>query len=253
MEERISALMLLCMVLSGVSAITVTIPQSQYEYARGDNITLPCSFTTTTPINSRTLVIITWSSLTQQTVIDETVIATYYHGPAPTTDIDTDYEGRMSMDVDVTQGKANLKLSSISLADNKDFECRVQIPVDKKGKQTATTRLVVLAAPSKPICKIQGTAEYHQNISLICVSEEGSPPPTYSWERRDVTNNPVPHDPSTTDKGGILSLYDISIWTSGYYICTSENKIHAATCNITLSVRPPTISSSLGWLLDILN
>uniref|UniRef100_A0A668SLF3 Ig-like domain-containing protein n=1 Tax=Oreochromis aureus TaxID=47969 RepID=A0A668SLF3_OREAU len=187
-------------VLSGVSAITVTIPQSQYEYARGDNITLPCSFTTTTPINSRTLVVITWSSLTQQTVIDEVVIATYYHGPAPTTDIDTDYEGRVSMDVDVTQGKANLKLSSISLADNKDFECRVQIPVDKKGKQTDKQKWVcLLAAPSKPICKIQGTAEYHQNISLICVSEEGSPPPTYSWERRDVTNNPVPHDPSTTD------------------------------------------------------
>lgn len=58
-------------VLSGVSAIVVTIPQSQYEYARGDNITLPCSFTTTAPINSQTLVIITWSVFSQQTPIEE--------------------------------------------------------------------------------------------------------------------------------------------------------------------------------------
>ncbi|XP_063316568.1 cell surface A33 antigen-like [Pelmatolapia mariae] len=231
MEERISALMLLCLVLSSVSAIDVTIPQSQYEYSRGDNITLPCSFTTTTPINSQKLVIITWSVFNP----DRHLLS----WPFPSTDIDTDYEGRVSLDLDLTQGKANLKLSSISLADNKDFECCVHTLGDKKGKISATTRLVVLAAPSKPICKIQGIAEYHQNISLICVSEEGSPPPTYSWERHDVKNNPVPHHPSTTDKGGILSLYDISIWTSGPYICTSENKIHAATCNITLSVMPP--------------
>lgn len=48
------------------------------------------------------------------------------------------------MDVDVTQGKANLKLSSISLADNRNFECRVQTPGDKTGKQTAIINLVVL-------------------------------------------------------------------------------------------------------------
>lgn len=37
---------------------------------------------------------------------------------------------------------------------------------------------------------------------------------------------------------GILSLYNISKDTSGYYICTSRNKIRAATCNLTLAVMP---------------
>uniref|UniRef100_A0A668SL35 Ig-like domain-containing protein n=1 Tax=Oreochromis aureus TaxID=47969 RepID=A0A668SL35_OREAU len=209
-------------VLSGVGAVTVTIPQSQYEYARGDNITLPCSFITTATITSRTQVVITWSSLTQQTPIDEVVIATYYHGPTPVTDIDTDYEGRVSVDVDVTQGKANMKLFSISLADNKNFECRVQIPGDKKGKQTAITNLVVLVAPSTPVCKIQGTAQYGQNITLTCASAEGSPTPTYSWKHYCEHNQP----------DGILSLYNISKDTSGFYICTSQNKLNAATSSM---------------------
>lgn len=54
-------------------------------------------------------------------------------------------------------------------------------------------------APSKPICNIQGTATYGQNINLTCVSEEGSPPPTYKWNSYDVLNNPRAHDPRTTD------------------------------------------------------
>lgn len=48
------------------------------------------------------------------------------------------------MDLDVAKGKANLKVSSITLADNKEFECRVQIPGDDEGKLADTARLVVL-------------------------------------------------------------------------------------------------------------
>ncbi|XP_025764837.1 cell surface A33 antigen [Oreochromis niloticus] len=167
-----------------------------------------------------------------------TLIATYYHGPTRVTDIDTNYKGRVSLDVDVTQGKANLKLFSISLADNRNFQCRVQIPGDRRGKQTAITNLVVLVAPSRPVCKIQGTAQYGQNLTLTCASAEGSPTPTYSWKRYCEHNQPVPQDPQTTDKDGILSLYNISKGTSGLYVCTSQNKLNAATCNLTISLMP---------------
>uniref|UniRef100_A0A3Q3D0T6 Ig-like domain-containing protein n=1 Tax=Haplochromis burtoni TaxID=8153 RepID=A0A3Q3D0T6_HAPBU len=158
------------------------------------------------------------------------------------TGITPPYKGRASLDVDVLNGKANLKLSSISLADNKEFECHVQIPDDEDGTQAASARLVVLVAPSTPDCKIQGTAQYGQDITLSCLSAEGSPPPTYSWERRNVQNQPVPQPPKTTDKDGILSLYNISKDTSGYYICTSRNKIRFATCNLTLAVMPPSLN-----------
>ncbi|KAL7405862.1 hypothetical protein ABVT39_008946 [Epinephelus coioides] len=196
MERRISTLTLLCLVLSGVGALDVNIPKEVYEYARGDNITLPCSFKPKT-INPP-MVIISWSAEGAQANAKETLILTYYSG-SKILDIKSLYEGRVGLDVDVPKGKADLKLSSITLAENKVFECRVQIPGDDEGKPADTARVVVLVAPSTPICKIEGKAEYGQNINLTCRSEEGSPPPTYKWDSRDVRNVPRVPLPRSTD------------------------------------------------------
>ncbi|XP_027869933.1 cell surface A33 antigen-like, partial [Xiphophorus couchianus] len=225
-------------VWSAAAAIQVNIPNDQYEFAKGDNITLPCTFTSALP--SPKLIIITWSA-------GEDEVLKYYH---PSGDIDILLEGRASLDVNVNggTGKADLKLYSVTSADNNKYKCHINIPKDDKGKNTDTATLTVLVAPSKPICKIQGTATYGQNINLTCVSEEGSPPPTYKWNSYDVLNNPRANDPRTTDKGGILSLYNITKETSGFYICTSQNKIRSASCNLTLSVLPPSmnIASTAG-------
>ncbi|KAG8001287.1 Pirin, partial [Nibea albiflora] len=224
--------------LSGVGAITVSMPQTQYEYARGDNVTLPCSIKTSGDPKGG---VITWFAEGIEPKPKEVLILTHY-AYAPRTDITQEYEGRASVNIDLSRGQANLRLSSITLADNKIFECRAQIPGDDEGTRAARARLVVLVAPSPPICEIQGKQEYGQNINLTCVSEEGSPPPTYKWESRDVRNLPRMHAPRTTTKGGLLSLYNISKDTSGYYICTSTNKIRSASCNITVAVMPPSMN-----------
>lgn len=44
-------------VLSGVGAITVSMPKAEYEYARGDNITLPCTIQTSGDLKGG---VITW-------------------------------------------------------------------------------------------------------------------------------------------------------------------------------------------------
>uniref|UniRef100_A0A3Q2FQE2 Ig-like domain-containing protein n=1 Tax=Cyprinodon variegatus TaxID=28743 RepID=A0A3Q2FQE2_CYPVA len=193
-----------------VAAIRVDIPRDVYKFARGDNITLPCTFQSTL------------------SKIDLNLILTYYH-PAGVTDIKRKYEGRVAVDVKVNgaSGKADLKLSSITLDDNKEFDCEVQIPSDDEGQSIDATRLTVLVAPSPPICRVQGKAEYGQNINITCYSEEGSPPLTYKWESQPLTVN-----------GGVLRLYDISRETSGYYICTSSNSVSSATCSIPLAVFP---------------
>ncbi|XP_023270348.1 cell surface A33 antigen-like [Seriola lalandi dorsalis] len=251
MKGKISSLTLLCLVLSGVGALNVNIPLETYEHARGDNITLPCSFKPSKPLTPEKLVIISWSAEAEKANAKETLILTHYS--TGTTDIKSLYEGRVSVDIDIPSGKADLKLSSITLADNKVFECRVQIPKDDEGKPADTARLVVLVAPSTPICKIQGKTEYGQNINLTCLSEEGSPPPTYKWESRDVQNAPRAAHPRTTTNGGILSLYNISKETSGFFICTSSNKIRSATCNVTLAVMPPSmnIGSTAGIIAAV--
>ncbi|KAG9348827.1 hypothetical protein JZ751_029144 [Albula glossodonta] len=43
-------------------------------------------------------------------------------------------------------------------------------------------------------------------------------------------------------ENGHLSLYNVSMDTSGFYLCTSTNKIRSASCNVTLSVMPPSMN-----------
>ncbi|XP_041838581.1 cell surface A33 antigen-like [Melanotaenia boesemani] len=250
MERRTSCLALLFIVWSGVDAITVAIPQKQYEFFRGENITLPFTFQALNKKPSQAS--ITWSVLDITPDAEEVVIASHYY-PDNSTDITSTYEGRLFLDANVTAGKATLKLNFITLNENKKFVCRVQIPKDL-GISAATTRVVVLAAPSKPNCKIQGPTEYGQDITLSCLSDEGSPPPIYKWESYDVTNQNRPLPPKATDVGGTLSLYNISKDSSGFYICRSTNKIGSAFCNVTMTVMPPSmqIGSTAGIIGGVL-
>ncbi|XP_038853048.1 cell surface A33 antigen-like [Salvelinus namaycush] len=243
-QKGIFAVVLLCLVVSMTLALQVSIPEPSYEFARGDNITIPCSFKPKNPINN--LVIISWLTEADKPGEPEESILTFYS--TDELDISDRYEGRVSLEQDMAKGVANLKLSSIGLQDNRLFECRVSIPKDDKGQLADTTRLVVLVAPSVPICKIDGRAEYFQNISLTCLSEEGSPLPTYKWQGYDVKNMPRAPAPRTTDKDGVLSLFNLTMESSGYYVCTSTNKIRSAKCNLTLSVMPPsmTLGSTAG-------
>lgn len=102
----------------------------------------------------------------------QTLILTHFSNPG-VTDIKSDYEGRASLDVDLKAGKANLKLSSITLADNKVFECRVQILGDDEGKPADTARLVVLGkvefdTEDEDASVIGGEMFYSQLVFISC-------------------------------------------------------------------------------------
>ncbi|KAM8876586.1 glycoprotein A33 (transmembrane), paralog a [Synchiropus picturatus] len=255
MDGALRVVFLACLMVSGVSGLQVNIPKDVYEFARGDNITLPCSFKS--KLAAPDIVIVSWTVEGTQANAKETLILTYYYTNGKIKlDKKSTYEGRVSLDIDRKTGKADLKLTSITLNDNKVFQCRVQIPGDDEGKPAATSRLVVLVAPSTPICKIEGKAIYGQDIKLTCHSEEGSPPPVYKWESRDVRDLPRnPNSPVTRseESNGVLSLFNITRETSGYYTCTSSNKIRSAKCNITLSVMPPSmnVGSTAGIIAGV--
>lgn len=60
------------------------------------------------------------------------------------TDVKSTYAGRASVDVDLLSGKADLKLSSVTLSDSSIYECGVLVRGDDEGKLADTARLVVL-------------------------------------------------------------------------------------------------------------
>ncbi|XP_073710684.1 uncharacterized protein [Misgurnus anguillicaudatus] len=228
----------ICLLLFGgvqVSlAMTVTIPQKEYKVARGDDATLTCTFTI--PAMGVSDAIVSWTAVSNSPDVADSIIATYFN--ADKVFISRKYKGRASLEVNIQKGFANLKLSAVTSLDTRGYECKVQDPDDEEGGQSAETKLTVLVAPSTPLCKVVGVAEYGQNINLTCFSEEGTPTPTYKWQNFDVNNVPRQNPLKTTDQNGILSLYNISKDTSGYFLCTSTNELRSAKCNITLSVMP---------------
>ncbi|XP_063069580.1 cell surface A33 antigen [Engraulis encrasicolus] len=235
--------------LSVVVGIHVEFQQPEYEVARGDQVSLTCIFRPEAP--SPKVAVITWTADADDPAEPQIAIGTYFYSSGPTgtqLDINADYEGKATMTNDVPAGVSTLTFPKVTMQENRVFQCAVQIPGDNDGQQADTTRLVVLVAPSVPVCNIQGAAEYGNNINLTCKSEEGSPAPTYKWERFDPSNRPLNFPPRTTENNGVLSLFNVSRETSGYYICTSTNKIRSASYNMTLSVMPPSmkIGSTAG-------
>ncbi|XP_053483734.1 cell surface A33 antigen isoform X1 [Ictalurus furcatus] len=230
---------LLMSVISATIGLQVSIPQSIYEVARGDEVIITCSFEPKNPVNR--LIVISWSGDADGSFDDEGILFGTFYSNDNHVDINAMYEGKAKIESDVNEKVSKLILKQVTLRERRRIKCFVQIPGDTEGQTSASTSLEVLVAPSDPLCKIKGTAEYGQNISLTCVSEEGSPDPTYQWQSYDVKNILRSLPPKATDKDGVLSLFNVSMDTSGYYICTSTNKIRSAKCNITLAVMPSTM------------
>ncbi|XP_023809112.1 cell surface A33 antigen [Oryzias latipes] len=240
MESGVFTFLLLCTVWLNVEALSVSIPQKSYDVPRGGNATIPCTFKTT--VQNPKSAVITWSRRPNQPDAEDVVILTYFY-PDESFDLSESFDPtRFSIDAKVLTGQANLLLKFLKFEDSMLYECRVQVRGDTTGNTAAITNVVVLVPPTKPILNVQGKPEYGQNINLTCVSEEASPSPTYKWESYDVLNNLRPLDPKSTVKGGILSLFNVTKETSGYYICTSTNKVGSASSNFTLSVLPPSLN-----------
>ncbi|XP_068429087.1 cell surface A33 antigen-like [Clinocottus analis] len=215
-------------------SLQVSIPEKEYEVARGGDVTLTCSFVPARPVTNA--FVLTWEGYPDTTGEPMLSVATYFiNNPI---NISPGYEGRAFVEVDLVRQVSTLRLTQVSMQDSRSYQCSVMILDDDEGTTAAATALLVLVLPSKPICRLEGEAEYWHDIVLTCKSEEGSPQPSYEWTNYNVQNTRRPFPPKTSEKDGALSLFNISRETSGFYICTSANRIGSNSCNFTLSVTP---------------
>ncbi|XP_037345410.2 cell surface A33 antigen-like [Pungitius pungitius] len=227
-------LFLIVTVLPCCRSLEVSIPEKEYEVTRGADITLTCFFVPARPVTKAFL--LSWEVFPEKAGDPVRSVATYFNNNP--IDIAPNYEGRAFMEVDFNRQVSTLRLTNVNIQDNRVYQCSVKIPNDDEGTPSATTSLLVLVLPSKPICKILGEAVFFRDITLTCMSEEGSPAPLYEWTRYSVQNTLRPLPPKATEKDGALSLFNISSDTSGFYICTSANRIGSNSCNLTLAVTP---------------
>ncbi|XP_028249374.1 cell surface A33 antigen-like [Parambassis ranga] len=237
-QLRWRQLFLIITVLPCCSSLQVSIPVAEYEVARGGDISMTCSFVPARPVVNN--FVLSWEAYPDKDGDALKSVATYFlNSPI---DIAPAYEGRAFLEVDITNQVSTLRLTKVTMQDNRRYQCSVKIPGDDEGTTAASTSLLVLVAPSAPVCILQGKAEYFHNVTLTCKSEEGSPLPAYDWKSNSVNNIPREFPPKTVQKNGALSLFNISRETSGFYICTSTNRIGSASCNFTLAVVPSSMN-----------
>ncbi|XP_058042478.1 cell surface A33 antigen [Ahaetulla prasina] len=231
-----SPLLIISAVIAAVHAVSVSGPSKAVQVKRGNNITLPCNFEST---STETTDFVSWrgkplGSDHMEVLAKKSFDGTERYIPA--------YEGRLKFSNNFEKGDAGITLYEVTMQDNGTYECLVEIRNIFPSK-SVEVELSVLVEPSNPVCKIIGNPEYGQNINLTCNSVEGFPEPKYTWQSYDMQNQSRPLQGIAV--GGMLMLKNVSINTTGYYICLSQNSIGQNQCNITVAIRPPSMNIAL--------
>lgn len=234
-RTRQPELWVLCAVWVTVAAISVETPPELIRAARGRSVTLPCMYRTSAHDRNG---FIQWDKLlrshTEKVLIWRFSTQDYVYGDL--------YKNRVNVSGNAEQSDASITIGQLTMDDNGTYECSVSLLTDLEGTSKARVRLLVLVPPSKPDCGIKGETVIGNDIQLTCESKEGSPAPQYSWKSYNLLNQERKVPPG---EGQTLSLRNISTDTSGYYVCTASNEVGTESCNITVTVRPPSMNVAL--------
>ncbi|XP_039218346.1 cell surface A33 antigen-like [Crotalus tigris] len=230
------SLLIISAVVAAVQVISGSGSSKAVQAIRGENATLPCTFKIT---STETLEHISWKGRSLGNNITGEFARKLSNG---TEKYLTPYQGRVRFSNNFKNGDARITLDEVTMQDNGTYECLIEIK-DVFPSRSVDVELLVLVRPSSPVCNIIGNPEYGQNINLTCNSVEGSPKPEYTWESYDIQNQSRPLEGKAL--GGVLMLNNISINTTGYYICLSQNIVGENKCNITVIIRPPSMNIAL--------
>ncbi|XP_078380224.1 uncharacterized protein LOC144663168 [Oculina patagonica] len=132
-----------------------------------------------------------------------------------------------------------LIVKSVKPEDDGVYSCRAE---NVLGSVSASAKLTVQFAPEVSLSSDRLVAEEEQTITIAC-SVTGQPKPNITWSN---SNGSLPD--GTTEKNGILKIYNASRKESGIYQCKAENILGKAVktaqlmifSRLRFRIRPPT-------------
>ncbi|XP_078238144.1 immunoglobulin superfamily member 11-like isoform X2 [Pogona vitticeps] len=162
------------------------------EVARGQTAILPCTFTTSASFTNLNVI---WMVTPLSNANQPEQVIIYQGGQI--FDGAPQFYGRVGFAMTMPTTSASIFINNTQLSDTGTYQCLVNNPPDRGGRNIGVIGLNVLVSPSAPICRIQGSLNIGSDITLNCNSEEGIPRPTYHWEKLDS----APKLPPTATQG----------------------------------------------------
>ncbi|XP_075909786.1 coxsackievirus and adenovirus receptor-like isoform X2 [Petromyzon marinus] len=209
------------------NALTAFTSASSMEKAQGETVVLDCTWTVD-PTDTGVLDV-EWFLQAPTTNI---YVATFAGGKE---NIYPDFASRVRFARNVTQRDASLQIAGLRASDDGAYTCKVKVGMLIKQ---VPIKLTVLVKPSQPSCVVNGSLQLGKDLSLQCLSTEGTSPISYQWRKTsgEGTLPPV--------VGGTLPIKNASVSHSGMYQCNATNRVGWQSCVVLLSVVPP--SSNAG-------
>ncbi|XP_034034905.1 coxsackievirus and adenovirus receptor homolog [Thalassophryne amazonica] len=227
--------------------ITTTGPAS-IEKASGQSVKLDCQFTLA-PEDSGPLDI-EWSLLASDNQKQDIEII-LYSGDRAYEDYYPPMKGRVHFNsADPKNGDASIILSGLMSSDSGTYQCKVK---KAPGIRSRKMLLIVMVKPSKPRCYAEGPTYEGKDLVLRCMSNEGTSPLKYTWEKISGTNL-LPASSVQDPVAGTINVRNASSSASGNYHCTVSNNVGTEECVLHLNVTPPpnTVGIIVGSIIAVL-
>ncbi|XP_028824466.1 V-set and immunoglobulin domain-containing protein 1-like [Denticeps clupeoides] len=224
-----STQVLLLLSIAGCSsAILVNVPAKTANVTKGGTISLGCTFSSSSPTTN---LVVQWYFVGQKSAGQvETVL--YYQ--AGTTAIGKMFENRVTvLSNPQTSMNASISISNMQPADTGTYTCEVNNVPDVTGQNEMSILVNVLVKPSYPYCAVHGDVESGHLVTLTCHSEQGNPPPTYTWSRVGQGAGSGVLGLSNVQTGSLV-ISNITQFQFGQYQCNASNTVGSAACTITL-------------------
>ncbi|XP_078512048.1 immunoglobulin superfamily member 11 [Lissotriton helveticus] len=231
---RCSLELLLFLALGGfVNTLEVSVSSSSVQVARGETAVLHCTFITSAALTNLNVI---WMVTPLSNANQPEQVLIYQGGQIISGA--AHFTGRVGFEMTMPSIRASIYINNTQLSDTGTYQCLVNNLPDIGGRNIGVIGLTVLVPPSDPICRVQGSLDIGNDITLTCTSEEGTPKPTYLWEKLDS----APRLPVTSTQDmvqGTVLLRNISTATSGLYQCLASNVIGTSTCTLNLQIIAP--------------
>nr|XP_014345256.1 PREDICTED: V-set and immunoglobulin domain-containing protein 1 [Latimeria chalumnae] len=265
-------------ILGSVFSLNVEIKDSKVNVTVGKSVTLYCTFTSTVPVEKATIEWDFYQAKSLQYSMNSPCPTDHSLGKSsvnqcPEMEYSTDARGRCSWKSKIyysqngssyslgefkdrikgakNPGNATITISNMMPSDSGVYLCQVTNAPDFEGKNNDKVFVFVLVKPSKPHCSIRGPVETGDDVSLACYSEEGTPRPTYIWQK--LTNGvPGPATGYLNPNKGTLLIGNLSSFETGRYLCTASNSLGIAACTLDLSIGSPDDGAIAGAIIGVI-